>query len=382
MIVLNEFTHDARVEKEATTLIQAGYRVTVIARRNNPTLPEEENRDGIEVRRVSIVPHQKSAPLISRAFKVLGFYTRVIRAAFSLDADVYHAHDANALPVGWTAAFLRRARLVYDAHEFERDRNWGGSNLPPIARKYWALPEQLFIRRADAVITVSGSIADALAEIYGIEKPALVRNCPPLYVETNKSDRIREAAPTIGADQPIVLYQGRIAANRGLRQFIEGTIGIPNAVAVLLGDGPLRSELEAWVQEKGWAERVFFLGYVSQNVLLSYTASADIGVSLIENVCLSYYYSLPNKLFEYQQAGLPVIASNFPEMSAIVGGYDLGELVDPDDVPAITAAIHKLLSDPARYAQLRENAHKAAKRFNWEVESRTLLELYDTVGKG
>jgi glycosyltransferase involved in cell wall biosynthesis len=124
------------------------------------------------------------------------------------------------------------------------------------------------------------------------------------------------------------------------------------------------------------------MGYVPQNVLLSYTASADIGVSLIENACLSYYYSLPNKLFEYQQAGLPVIASNFPEMSAIVGGYDLGELVDPDDVPAITAAIHRLLSDPARYAQLRENAHKAAQRFNWEAESRTLLELYDEVRKG
>jgi len=382
MIVLNEFTHDARVEKEAATLIRAGYQVTVVARRINPDLPEEENRDGIQVRRVSIAPHRPGTPLISRAFKVLGFYARVIRTAFALDADVYHAHDANALPVGWTAAFLRRAKLIYDAHEFERDRNWGGSNLPSIVRKYWALPERLFIRRADAVITVSGSIAEALAEIYGIQKPALVRNCPSLYVETSKSDRIRGAVPEIGADQPIVLYQGRIAANRGLRQFIEGTMGIPNAVAVLLGDGPLRPDLEQWVQEKGWTDRVFFMGYVPQKVVLSYTASADIGVSLIENVCLSYYYSLPNKLFEYQQAGLPVIASDFPEMSAIVSGYDLGELVDPDDVPAITAAIHKLLSDPARYAQLRENAHKAAQRFNWETESRTLLELYNEINRG
>jgi glycosyltransferase involved in cell wall biosynthesis len=382
MIVLNEFVHDARVEKEATTLIQAGYRVTVIARRINPALAEEENKDGIAVRRVSIAPHQGRTSLVARAFKVLNFYMRLIRVAFSLDADIYHAHDANALPVGWAAAFLRRAKLIYDAHEFERDRNWGRSNLPPIVRKYWALPERLFIRRADAVITVSGSIARALAAIYRIKEPALVRNCPPLYVETSKTDRIRDANPAIGADQPIVLYQGRIAANRGLRQFIQGTMGVPNAVAVLLGNGPLRSELEAWVEENDWSERVFFMGYVPQNVLLRYTASADIGVSLIENACLSYYYSLPNKLFEYQQAGLPVIASNFPEMSAIVGGYDLGELVDPDDVPAITAAIHRLLSDPARYAQLRENAHKAAQRFNWEAESRTLLEVYDEVRKG
>ena len=381
MIVLNEFTHDARVEKEVTTLIRAGYRVTVIARRNNPTLPEEEDRDRIEVRRVSIAPHRGGAPLIFRAFKVLRFYLDLIRTAFNLDADVYHAHDANALPVGWAAAALRRARLVYDAHEFESDRNWGGSNLPPIVRKYWALPERLFIRRADAVITVSGSIAEALAEMYNIKKPTLVRNCPPLYVETSKSDRIRAAAPEIGPDRPIILYQGRIAANRGLRQFIEGTMGVSDAVAVLLGDGPLRPDLEQWVQARGWTERVFFMGYVPRKVLLSYTASADIGVSLIENVCLSYYYSLPNKLFEYQQAGLPVIASDFPEMSAIVKGYDLGEVVDPDDVPAITAAIRKLLSDPDRYAQLRENAHKAAQRFNWETESRALLELYDEVNR-
>lgn len=377
MIVLNDFTHDARVQKETTTLIQAGYRVTVIAKRNNPALPEQESGDGLEVRRVSIAPHQDGMPLVARIFKVLRFYIRLIRVAFNLDADIYHAHDANALPVGWTAAFLRRAKLVYDAHEFERGRNWGQSNLPPIVRKYWALPEILFIRSADAVITVSGSIADELANIYQIDKPALVRNCPKEYVAINKTDNIRAATPDIAANQAIVLYQGRIAANRGLYRFIEGTMGVPTAVAVLLGDGPIRANLEQWVQENGWEDRVFFLGYVHQKDLLAYTASADIGVSLIQNACLSYYYCLPNKLFEYQQAGLPVIASNFPEMSFIVQTYDLGESVDPEDTSAITVAIERLLGDPKRYAQLQKNAHIAAAQFNWETESIELLDLYD-----
>lgn len=123
-------------------------------------------------------------------------------------------------------------------------------------------------------------------------------------------------------------------------------------------------------------ERTFFIDEVSPEEILSYTSSADVGISPIENTCLSYYYCLPNKLFEYLMAGLPVAVSDFPEMAKIVKEYEVGEVFDPEDPQDIARAINAILRDEKKYQQYKENAKKASEVFNWENESKRLVNLY------
>ena len=151
---------------------------------------------------------------------------------------------------------------------------------------------------------------------------------------------------------------------------------------LVLGDGRARSALEALASELGLSKRVHFPGYVPLEELLSYTASADIGLSLIQNTSPSYYYALPNKILEYVMAGLPVVASDFPEMRRIVQEYEVGEVVsDPSSSQEVAAAIVKILQDPERYQQMRSNTRRAAEILNWENEQRKLFSLYDELGR-
>jgi glycosyltransferase involved in cell wall biosynthesis len=164
-----------------------------------------------------------------------------------------------------------------------------------------------------------------------------------------------------------------------LEQLIEAVALLTRGVLVVLGDGPLLQQMKRDISQLGLTQRVHLLGRVSMAELPSYTAAANVGVALIQNVCLSYYYCLPNKLFEYLQAGVPVVASDFPEIRRVVQEFEVGELVDPSRPTEIAGAIQRLIDDPARYARLCLNARKAAERMNWEQEEERLIHVYDKV---
>lgn len=376
MTVLNNFRHDARVRREARALASAGHEVLVLAL-EAPDLPDRESMAGFDVRRIPI--RSRSLPNCGpvRLIQYLEHLIRTLLAALAWRADVYHAHNANTLLIARLAAGLRRARLVYDAHELETERNWGSSNLSPLVRRLWTLPERLFIQRADAVITVCDSIADQLERSYAVEPPWVLRNMPR-HQGFSRSVDVR-AQIGLEQDKSLVLYQGGIKANRGIEQMIEAMTLLDEAVLVLLGAGPMLEPMRAQVDERSLTDRVFFLGHIALANLPAYTASADLGLALIQNACLSYYYSLPNKLFEYIHAGLPVVISDFPEMARVVRKYELGELVDPSDPVEIAAAIQRILADPDYYRLLQENAAKASAVLSWDREARKLVRLYRTL---
>ena len=149
---------------------------------------------------------------------------------------------------------------------------------------------------------------------------------------------------------------------------------------VALGDGRARKALEALASELGLSDRVHFPGYVPMEELLAHTASADVGLSLIQNECPSYYYTLPNKITEYVMAGLPVVASDFPEMGRIIREYQVGETVkDPGCPQEVAAAICAVLTDPERYHEMHLNAQRAARVLNWENEQEKLVALYQQI---
>ncbi len=372
MLVLNNFTHDARVHKEAQTLAAAGYAITVVALWQ-PGLAKEETRSGYRVRRLHLRSRAWRGRLVAPLVKYLEFAIQVWRMAGHEPPQVLHAHDANTLPVAWLAARRVGARLVYDAHELETGRNFGSSRLAGIYQRIWSWPEHLLIRQADAVITVSEGIADELARLYRIPRPVVVVNCPE-WSSPGRSNRLRDELG-IPAGLKVALYLGRVAAGRGIEPFLEAVQRRPNVAGVVLGDGPLLHKLRQRVESGAW-QRVYLPGRVSPVDLPEYTASADVGAALIQANCRSYYLALPNKLFEYLHAGIPVVGSNLPEIARVIRGYDVGEVVDSDDPASIAGGLRRLLDDPERYTRAQANTARAAAAFRWEQEGQKLVHLY------
>lgn len=309
------------------------------------------------------------------AWALADYSIRAVRATAGR-YDVYHAHDLVTLPTAWTARGRRGGRLVYDAHELFTEM----SRLDPVSRVAFRALEAALIGRADRVVTVNDSIAAELVRRYGIATPVVVRNCP--RTRGRKPDRARSPLRQrvgVAEDVPLVLYQGLYMPHRGLENLVRAAAAFDRGQLVLMGWGPLRGALETLATEVGVAGRVTFLEPVSMDELLEVTAGADLGVVPYRNVGLNNYYTSPNKLFEYCVAGVPVVASRFPELVKVVEGQGIGATFDPDHPASIAAAVNGLLGDAKELARARANAVAAGPSFTWEAESRKLLDVYSSL---
>lgn len=462
MFVKNSFEYDARVTKEAKTLVGAGHRVKVVAYHvPGVTLQHEIRPDGIEVERISRVnfgvdtlnriaaryagtiearhsrltgepvdyaratrqgrlhppstvapgsevrieietrepvePTSRSriwgrmtTPVLRSVTALARFGFRVVKAVMgrqgrvmktwainrrmiglglAASADVYHSHDLNTLYVGYRCARGRGARLVYDSHELQTERSRMGWWW-----KRWALwNERRLLPAADALIVASPPWIEHLRHLYGRvpDIAEAVINVPePTTVVP------RDLRPELGLPEstPILLYQGSIQENRGIEPAIDAVGLLDDVVLVIVGYGYYRHVLEEMVVRRGVADRVRFFGPIPNVDLLHWTASADVGLCNIVNASLSYYTTLPNKLFEYMMAEVPVLGSDSPGIGRVVAETGAGEVVDPIDPHSLAAATRKILADPEPY---RAACRKARERYNWDVESDRLLEVYE-----
>jgi glycosyltransferase involved in cell wall biosynthesis len=397
MVVWNEFLNDARVLKEAETLQRSGYQVCVFALHTpGVTKANERLAGGIEVIRVARSPlwkWRKSATrnvpnngpsftktkiglkhqilrVITRAWTHLCLMVQMLR----YKADVVHAHDVNTLPTAWLAAKLGKSHLVYDAHEISTSRE-GYSSF----RRLVALVEKWLMPKADGTITTTDARAKFFARAYQVKRPTVLQN-RPRFTASDATDRIRTELG-LTESWPIILYQGGLQQGRGLEKLIDTASLVPNAYFVFIGGGRLTQTLTQLSRDRGLEDRVYFIPTVSLADLPSYTASADIGVQPIENTCLNHYTTDSNKLFEYLTAGLPVVATNFPEIRKIVQHNEVGILVPHNDPLALAAALNALVSDAALRSKFASNARATAYRLNWEEQESRLVELYDCVLK-
>ena len=406
--VENNFTFDVRAYKEARSLAHAGYKVTVVAQKYGK-VKHCEHKDGFEIIRIGGQSYIKRLfntcdaflkKLFARKSEVssknderasagqvrnislprllwwwVSFRISVTIKLIRTKAKIYHAHAPGTLLPAYIAAKINKAKLIYDAHELhsEMDKTTPSSTF---IRKLEMFIEKMLIKKANAVITVSESISKKLGEIYGIKPPLVLVNCP-FYKYVKKNNLLRDKLGIKDAVR-IVLYQGNsFVPNRGLEQIVEASQYLENCVVVLLGDGPLKPKLMGLVNKKSLYDKVKFLPSVPNKDLLNYTASADIGINLPLKSCINFYYSLPNKLFEYLMVGLPVVMSDFPDMKAIIEKYDVGKVVNPVSVNGIADAINELIGDSSKFTQIRNNAFKIAKtKYNWNIESKNLKTLY------
>ena len=259
--------------------------------------------------------------------------------------DVVYCHEIWTLQIGsLVCARTPSATFVYDSHELEEHRN---NNWQPNANRARLLYESANITAVDHVVTVCDSISQYLADRYGIERPLVLPNSPLLRAirEVPEDRRLRSMVSLTQSDL-LAVYTGKLTTGRGLADAVRLVSRVPEASIAFVGPRveSVCRDLAVYACSLSMGNRVFFVDPVHHELLVSFISDANIALVPIENVCLSYYYSLPNKIFEAAMAGVPALCSDLPELRGFVQENDAGEVVDFQDQVAAEAKFRTLVT--------------------------------------
>lgn len=377
LIVLNNFKNDSRVLKEAISLQSNNYEVSVIALHEIGCV-EDELIEEIKVKRIKLSSRSWPKYRIIQLFKYFEF---LFRATFLvIKNDIIHCNDLKALPVGFLVKLFSKSntKIVYDAHEYESEIN-GYSNFE---RRISYLLEKFLIKSADVVFTVSSSIASEYERIYNITKPILVFNAPGYkkVIKDSHSDNLFRLKFNISENQKIFISQGGLSAGRGIETMLVAFDHLNDEynkrnelapVIVFMGYGTLEPLI---MQYANRCKNIFFQPAVEIHEVLDYTKLADYGLLFIENTCLSYYYCMPNKIFEYLMAEIPVVASNTIDVKNFVEHNKVGEVASSNDIYGLLNAVKQILIKDK--GQFRQNILSVNKEYNWQTQELKMIEAY------
>lgn len=371
-ISLTEFKNESRVLKETNSIVNHKIATMVyIVSLHADDLPREEKiQEKILLKRFSLKSRKLSKSIVLQGIKYIEFMVRVIFFYRKKDIKMVNIHSITLLPLGVLLKYFYNVKLVYDTHELETETS-GSKGLRKSLSKFI---EKKLIQKCDLVFVVSENIADWYAKKYNIIRPVVVKNAPKL-IDLKKTNHFRENLG-IKEDSIIVLYQGGLSKGRGVDLLLEcfKQISDDRVVIVFMGYGELEEKIKSVINEK---DNIFFHPAVAPEVVLDYTTSADIGIHMIQNTCLNHYYCMPNKLFEYTMAGLPVIVSGMKEMKETVEKYQIGIVVEEESAAAIKQGIEKILT--LDLAQMKLNARKFAEDNSWEKQETKMINKYKKV---
>lgn len=362
---------DSRIRREITAIAQLqGVKINAIG------IPEvyvaDENEiDGakyiqlrMQSRRLRILPRA-----IRYFFEMIEFTVKTILVGAKIQADIIHCHDTFTLPAGWFLRVTTQCKLVYDAHELESNKNAQSFLLSQST----FLIERFCWRKIDLLVSVSHSILNWYKQHLGEKSHLLLLNSP-ICKSHNKKDGDRRLyfhhLYNFPENQLVFIYLGILDRGRGIEACLNTFAHfINNAHVVFVGFGNLENEIEGFSQQY---PNIHLHPPVPHDQVVALVRSADYGLCLIENVSLSDYYSLPNKLFEYAFAGIPVLASDFPEISEIVEKYSLGMCCLPK-ADSIQQAIEHIVSARPTFP------FKDLSELSWTAQAAKLIETYESL---
>lgn len=384
-IVTSDFKNESRDMRELSVVSTFDTDIIIVAKGELNTITDY---NGYTIHRRTTRPLGDIKWLIktNRRLSVFtwAYYTRRIQPNY------ISCHDLVALLIGWLSTwFLPRNKkpiLIYDAHEFEMGRNTGGKRRGAVVKWVISKLEKFLINKCAFSIMVNDSIADEVQKIYKLKtRPVVVRNIPPNWPVDEDVCRIRRREICreleIADDPFILMYHGGIMPGRGIEHLlvaVQRTIGTA-AVILGYGKGVYLEKLRRQVEQLKIDNRILFHAAVPIDILWQYIGAVDVGMVTIPPVTKSYYLMLPNKFFENIQALTPVIGSDFPEIRRIINNYDIGLVVNPENIDDIVRTIQKLKNDKKLHAKFKRNLKKAKKELCWEKESIILENAYRKV---
>lgn len=360
--VTNDLSNDRRVDNTCSVLTSLGFEVTLVGRKRKGSIALKPRKYATFRMRLWF---DKGFLFYAEINMRLFFFLLVRRAGLIV------ANDLDTLWPAHLAAKLKSSDLVYDTHEFFT----GVPELVerPRVQKVWTRIEQRIFPHLKYVITVNDSIADLYRELYN-KTLIVIRNVPPLRDTATDG---RKAALGIPEDKKVILLQGAwINKDRGGEEAVEAMAFIENAVLLVIGGGDVIHVLKEIAEKPGIKGKVIFKDRLPFEELCQYTAIADIGLSIDKDTNINYRFSLPNKLFDYIHAGVPVLASPLVEVSKIVSGYKVGELITSHNPESIAGSMLQMINNEEQLRHYKANCIKARTELCWDRERKIAEELY------
>ncbi|CVK15713.1 Glycosyltransferase involved in cell wall bisynthesis [Apibacter mensalis] len=365
--VINNISTDQRVEKVCNSLFKNGYEILIIGTNYNGMPPL--NRPYF-TQRFKLIFQKKF--LLFAEFNCKLF----VKLLFQSDKNtLLLANDLDTLLPNYLVSKIKKIPLVFDSHEIY-------SELPSIqgrfAQKVWRKLEKYLIPRVKHFYTVSEGYADFFEKKYG-NRPLVIKNVPLLNIASCKEKKRTIDLPENTQNKKILLYQGAINSCRGIDKMIEAINFIENAQLWIIGNGPLKKDYEKLCIKLQVENKVYFFGEIPPKQLRQITPMADLGLSLEEDGGLSYRYALPNKLFDYIHAKIPILGTYLPEIKNIINENQIGEVISDHSAFEISEKIKFLISKGKKY--YLTNLEKTSVKYNWEAQEIILLNIFHQASK-
>jgi len=362
--VTNDLVTDQRVHKVCQFLERTGFDVLLVGRKQRKSLPLEKR--SYQTARMKLL--FESGPLFYAEYNIRLFLFQLFHRS-----QLLVANDLDTLLATWLASRIKRNPVVYDSHEYY----CGTPELVsrPFVQGIWRRIERWIFPKLKDVITVNDSIAGLYEQEYG-KKLHVVRNIP-----RKQNFQVSETRKELGLaeEKNILLLQGAgINIDRGVEELVEAMQYVnKNVLLLIVGSGDVIDILKKNVKELGLQEKVCFIPKVPFQKLKAYTANADFGLTVDKDTNINYRYSLPNKLFDYIHAGIPVIASRLTEIEKIITQYNIGTFIENHDRQHIAEVLNDAVKDKEKQGTWKQNLAKAKNNLVWEKEEITLQNIYE-----
>lgn len=367
-ITVTEISNDNRVINYTNSLALHGFKTFLVSPATSKAQRTDYHFTPIFI---NLITKKLPSITVLNYLKFLEFLIKVFLRSKKWSLEIIHANDLKGLII---AALIKKrihseVQIVYDAHEYETETN----GLKGVQKKVYQYLEKRYIQEVHQMITVSDTIANEYVRLYGVEQPVVLLNVPQFSFDRNrKYDLFRERF-NLRIDQRIFLYQGYLMHGRGIEVLLESfnQLQDDNDVIIFMGKGILKELIKSY----SYTGKIFYHEFVDPKKYLNYTASADVGISFIEDISLSDRYCLPNKLFEYMFCGLPIICSNLPEMKKLVEEHSIGIVAKENSVAGFREAIEALNLTGLSF--FKQNIPYASSIYSWSNQEKKLIKLYN-----